>query len=303
MSHFTVLVVGDNPEEQLEPFQENNMGDCPKEYLEFYDVEDEYRKEYEEDGVEMIRCPDGALVYPWDDRFRVPAEKFGFGTNTHEVPEGKGYEKVNIPHKERFATFEEFIKEWSGYGERDPENGRFGYWENPNAKWDWYSLGGRWNGFFKLKDGSKGSAGDAAWGCDPARKGWADQARKKDIDFDAMTNDAVVLAEEQWDKMLAEQAEAEFGGTYVTPEMVNRALFSIGAEPGMTKTEYLNNASKNACATFAVLKDGVWYERGEMGWWGCVSNEKKGCNWRDEFMALFDEIEDDELLSIYDLHI
>lgn len=301
MSHFTVLVIGDNPEEQLKPFQENNMGDCPKEYLAFHDTEDDYRKEYEEDGVEMVRCPDGSLAYTWDDRFKVRGER-PFDTK-NVIPEGQGYEKVTVPHKQRFATFEDFMKEWVGYDARDIEKGRYGYWKNPNAKWDWYSLGGRWNGFFKLKTGAKGTAGNAAWGCDPARKGWADQAKKKDIDFDTMIADAVVRAEERWDKMLAEQAEAEFGGTYVTPEMANRALFWIGAEPGMTKTEYLNNARKNACTTFAVLKDGVWYERGDMGWWGCVSNEKKGCNWNDEFMALFDEIENNELISVFDCHI
>jgi len=32
MSHFCVLVVGENPELQLAPYQENNMEDCPKEY-------------------------------------------------------------------------------------------------------------------------------------------------------------------------------------------------------------------------------------------------------------------------------
>lgn len=33
--HYSVLVIWDNPESILEPFQENNMWDCPKEYLEF----------------------------------------------------------------------------------------------------------------------------------------------------------------------------------------------------------------------------------------------------------------------------
>jgi len=35
MSHFTVLVIGKDVEEKLAPFQENNMDDCPKEYLKF----------------------------------------------------------------------------------------------------------------------------------------------------------------------------------------------------------------------------------------------------------------------------
>ena len=47
MSHFTVAVITeslDKVDELLAPYQENNMGNCPKEYLEFYDIEEEYRK-------------------------------------------------------------------------------------------------------------------------------------------------------------------------------------------------------------------------------------------------------------------
>ena len=45
MSHFTVMVIGDNPEEQLAPYQENNMGDCPQEYLEFNDLTESLKKD------------------------------------------------------------------------------------------------------------------------------------------------------------------------------------------------------------------------------------------------------------------
>ena len=41
MSHFTVMVIGNNVVDQLAPFQENNMGDCPVEYLEFEDYTEE----------------------------------------------------------------------------------------------------------------------------------------------------------------------------------------------------------------------------------------------------------------------
>ena len=43
--HFTVMVVGDDIEQQLAPFQENNMGDCPEEYLEEVEYEGETYKE------------------------------------------------------------------------------------------------------------------------------------------------------------------------------------------------------------------------------------------------------------------
>jgi hypothetical protein len=50
MSHFTVLIIsnpGEDPEKFLEPFQENNNGDCPSEYMEFVDRTDGLKEKYE----------------------------------------------------------------------------------------------------------------------------------------------------------------------------------------------------------------------------------------------------------------
>ena len=44
MSHYTVLIVGDNPEEQLEPFCEQTED---SKYLEFFDAEKKYREDYD----------------------------------------------------------------------------------------------------------------------------------------------------------------------------------------------------------------------------------------------------------------
>jgi len=81
MSHFTCLVVGNNPEQQLAPYQENNMDDCPEQYLEFFDVTDEYVEEYEKETVTRIKLESGELVEMWDDRFRVSGT-YGIGTDT-----------------------------------------------------------------------------------------------------------------------------------------------------------------------------------------------------------------------------
>lgn len=45
--------------------------------------------------------------------------------------------------------FEVFIEEWSG--DEKNENNIYGRWTNPNAKWDWWAIGGRWSGLLKLK--------------------------------------------------------------------------------------------------------------------------------------------------------
>lgn len=53
MSHFTVAVITDGKptyekiSKALAPYQENNMGDCPKEYLTFHSLSKKYKEEYE----------------------------------------------------------------------------------------------------------------------------------------------------------------------------------------------------------------------------------------------------------------
>lgn len=333
MSHFTVLVVGEDIDKALAPFQENNVGDCPEEFLKFIDKEDECRVEYETGSTEKVLCPDGSVVWPWDPQFRIQEARVW--ETDHVIPEGQGYETVTRPFKEWYPTFEEFMQDYHGLGLRDPEKGRFGHWDNPNAQWDWYTVGGRWDGFFKLKD----TAIKQAMGGTPRRlsgkenkravkkllkryhtwyknqesastelndttpSNWVNQARKKDIDFDGMIVAAGVHAAENWDQKMGELAEAEFNGSPITPEKVALALWRIGANEGTTRSIYIEDRRKNAVTTHAVLKDGDWFEHGEMGRWGCVSNEKAACNWKDEFMALMDEIPEDSLLTIVDCHI
>lgn len=73
MSHFTVAVITEGVpttekiEKALAPYQENNMGDCPKEYMEFHSLSKEYKDEYETGTTERVRLKDGTLVYPWSD--------------------------------------------------------------------------------------------------------------------------------------------------------------------------------------------------------------------------------------------
>lgn len=69
------------------------------------------------------------------------------------------------------------------------------------------------------------------------------------------------------------------------------------------REQHIQNARNGAIATFAVLKDGKWYERGSMGWWGCVADEKNKEEWYNEFSSLIDSLPDDTLLTIVDCHI
>ena len=74
MSHFTVGVICkelNDYEKLLAPYQENNMEDCPKEYLKFTSTSKEEKERYENDTTERFVTDDGKYLYTWDSCFKV----------------------------------------------------------------------------------------------------------------------------------------------------------------------------------------------------------------------------------------
>ena len=322
MSHFSVIVVGDNPEDQLAPFQENNMSDVPQEYLEFHDVEEEYMKEYLNDGTEMVMVENDELVFEWDDRFKVG--KSAFETETI-IPEH--YHKRFVPHTERYATFDKFMCDWHGYKGKDEKTGRWGYWENPNSKWDWYALGGRWTGYFKAKAGIVGEPG---LDTPHPEAGFFDSIRKYDLDLAGMRNDAMVKANKDFDKLMSilagrevpkwddivakhgkeniDAARKEYHDNRVIKDLQDAHIYPFmddiySVYANFDRDAYVKKCVDSCFTSFAVIKDGKWYERGSMGWWGCVGDEKDDAIWNAEFGKLIDSLPGDTLLSAYDCHI
>lgn len=338
MSHFTVMVIGEDWERQLLPYKEAGCGaeDPPElqSLLVFEDEEEARRREYETETITKVVMEDGRMLNPWDDEFRVKGS-IGIGSDTHKVPDD--LEQREVPYKELYTSFEKYMKDWCGE-ERDEKTGKYGRWYNPNQKWDWYMMGGRWVGFFKMKNGTGGVPGDPSFMVDPPRAGFADQARKGEIDFEGMRAKAAKEAGEKFDKV-QRACDGQIPKLDFFWEDLNNPRFqhlsiqekreAYRHQDGMvkwtsfrkkadgndmfcfldleefqeTKEEYVERARLDAIATFAVVKDGKWYERGDMGWWGIVSDEKDRDTWRREFNALIDGVSDDTLLTVVDCHI
>lgn len=327
MSHFTVLVVcpagttqdnvDDVLEESIAPFNSDVGDDSP--YSVFHDVTDECRSEYEGESVERIVMPDGRLLLPWDDLFQTyrPANLVAgadaspedsqfsgiqiFGTGTHVPPED--LEKRMVPFNETYPTLADFMTGWHGYRYNE-QQGSFGYYHNPNGKWDWWSLGGRWQGLLTAKPmtpdftviygepGVFGSIGDEykrpgfRLGCDGCRKG--------DLDFDWAREENVRSVQMRWDQMIAGGHQNDLG----------LRQFQYGFDKDSTLEQELQEAQNcHPFNTFALLKNGVWYERGEMGWFASVKNDKGRNDWRGELHQLWDDIADDQIVVVVDCHI
>ena len=151
--HYSVIVLIDADEKdcveeavaaRMAPYQQNNMGDCPEEYLEFHDVTDEYLERFNTERTEMVRMDDGTLVSKYDERFRRKKDTLSDTGPDYVYPEGAKIESVLF--KDAYPSFDAFMKDYAGYEQN--EEGRYGYTENPNCFWDWYQLGGRWTGMF-----------------------------------------------------------------------------------------------------------------------------------------------------------
>ena len=353
MSHFTVLVIGGDVEDQLAPFQENNMGDCPAKYLEFTSTEEEDRERYEtESGTTYILGGKELTYHEYYNLDKVQKDLV---------------EKREIPFKDQYPTFEAFCIDYLGRDAEMVEKGKIGYLENPNAKWDWYQIGGRWSGYFKLKSGCQGNMGDKSWATDNVREGYVDQLIKKDLDLEGMLNDADEAAGKEYDQIVAfydgeipkldltwseiidgedykkysiEQKREIYHGqpakilqkektnTYRkladAAEKAKKAGTPYETKAGMplegepyssmlmwhniedyqcTREKFVERRRNAQLPTYAVIKDGEWYEKGSMGWWGIATNEMDQHEWNQKFMEMFNDIPDNEMISIVDCHI
>lgn len=283
------MVIGENPEAQLAPF-------------------------------------DASLEMPKYKREAVPiAEKDRF--MAYYLKEGKI--EADTTFEDAYAKHGEA---WNGSSWEKDGNGEWAEYStyNPNSKWDWYSLGGRWTGFLKMKNPELAVAGEPGLMTAPADAGWGDQALKGDIDFFSMVSDARDKAVERYD-----QIQALFGGEIPRLDFTWKQILEDPAVDGIdakrtkfwnqpailaqqklktdlyfdledlqcSREEYGQVAADAALCTFAVLKDGIWSEKGRMGWFGMAHDVMDEKEWQKEFVKMLESLPDDTLISIYDCHI
>ena len=320
MSHFTVTVrlsatrlaqhkgdVESAVRELLAPFEESPKDGSP--FIKFKDCEDEYREEYETGTTERVRTPQGELLTPWDDRFRVKGS-IGIGGGSHQIPDD--CTRMDVPLREVYKTFAAFATDYHG-SKRDPETGRFGYHHNPDAKWDWWTIGGRWSGYFPVKPGRALNLGKPGAFDNKPEPGKSDVVRVEEIDMDLVAKETREKAEEFWTKWeafladpRAKDNDSPFGGprskaldigllnvvrgpatstetTKAIPWDYPGARFDAKDERRgwtdvarlITRDEFLREYVDcfTPIASYAALDEGGWHASGEMGWWGSSSDK------------------------------
>jgi hypothetical protein len=122
---------------------------------------------------------------------------------------------------------------------------------------------------------------------------------------DALTKHAAIkkLAFDDKKKLLEFKGKAKKKQVKLSEKDRDLLIWEDLADYQMTRKEFVDRARAGAISTFAVLKDGKWYEKGEMGWWAIVSNEKDRGDWLREYQDLVLGLPDDTLLTVADCHI
>lgn len=215
ISHFTCLVIGEDFDKQLAPFDED---------------------------IQVARYK----VY-WDSDQRIAMERvLSTAEGDYTVEAGTALAEQEEPY-----TDEQLVAVYNArYGREDFEESGCAFddggvyeWStyNPQPKWDWYTVGGRWRGYFKLRkyeneqeawhaahdyaikngaeNGEAISAADryvarrkdveptigapGSFDNEPVEDGRADVLLRGDADLEAMRDEAGELAGELWQRVHA----------------------------------------------------------------------------------------------------
>lgn len=178
---------------------------------------------------------------------------------------------------------------------------------NPDCKWDWWSLGGRWAGSLLIKDSVTDYQIGPQFGLStpvmpkaPRGYRWVDQAKLKDIEFAKMKTfgDPYKEAIRFWE-IVVEGKPLKPGET--EPHVYKPSYY---IDLYGTKEHYAECFCE--FGAFALLiEDEGWYEEGSMGWFGMSSSTSASL---DAYKKLFQEkLNDpkyqDYYISMIDCHI
>lgn len=342
--HYTCLIIGNDYVNQFAPYREY---DGDSEYVVEVDMTEEAREGYNKKVEKVYRHKEtGEILSAYDDFF-YPKTKFGEKSTSdlvREVPDNWIEEEKRT---KELKSFREYLESGYGegieilHGEERNEKHDYGFVEideageviryvnrtNPDGHWDWYVLGGRWCGFFPLKETAcavVGQGAGAAEGHQP-KPGTADHLRKGDIDIDRSRREAEEEANkyfDEWEKCFTGKPQPKswisfYEKTqskeisYDEARTIHREQLAIKAwkeytdknnlwisDPvtlfGFNREAYVTKCRNNVLVTYSIVRDGVWTERS--------ADDSDIEQWSLDFQKMYDDLPDDTILTLVDYH-
>lgn len=239
-----------------------------------------------------------SVLAPYDEELRV--EPYIEKTKAEIIVEMKNFVKINKGAEwlkennlldkngnlDEEALYQYYRKdeEETGYVEFDEEGNQLTTY-NPDSKWDWYQVGGRWDGaIMHLKDGT-----------------FVNHAQVKDIDFSpAPLDEAEAAYFKRFWEINVEGAEPDNDterGRYVSIYNKNYYLERFG-----TLENFIS--FQQSFYTHAFVLDGEWYECGKMGWFGMDDSTKDSTDaYREKLREVLSKLDPEDYITIVDCHI
>lgn len=345
MSHYTVLAAVDLPELDTENLSPNRLAiqvedlldnllapyeECPNDpdYLEFVDMEESARLEYLTQTVLCVKMPDGRILPAYFGVFsalyeiydgKVYKRRYGPLHHRKRTKKAKRIKLVDYPLRKLFPTLKAYMEDFCGY-QYSEEEGAYGYYHNPNAKWDWYEIGGRWPYRFLVKSdcptalpGSRSLLLDDQYTrLAPEGYRWVSIARKGDIQWDLMKRLALKETFSAYKNYKHWFREGPFPAD--TPpflQIAEAGILDWGTlvyRKDDTLEKYLHRAGLSredqyAFDTYALLGNAGWEGSSDMGWFGISSNSMEEREWQDKIQAFLAALDDKTFLVSVDCHI
>lgn len=330
MSHFTVMIIGDDVEGKLYPYHELECTLTREEIKE--DPRSEFIVSVKKDEIRQY-IHDNMFMEKYGDRKGKRARIY----TTIEHDSLFNTDKV-VTHNEYIKKYYEYLKnkdyasimdDWESSIQNE-KTGDWGKYTNPNAKWNWYSVGGRWTGGLKLKKFENVPAkyrhlfeftevGRPGLMTDSAEDGWVDSAPKILIDWNILNNPTKEKYQEDydfWTKYVIPCSKKEYES--LSDDEKRKIVREIEKELNTTtwyKASFYKNRYKNRdtfiklnnmFSTYAVItEDGRWHAPGEMGWWGMSSEtDDDYLEFKENYFERFIEpLSPKTLITIVDCHI
>jgi hypothetical protein len=182
MSHFTVMV------KVKKDRLENHDGDLESAVREMLLP---FQEEADEQYMTFIDC-----TQEIEDSLKTVIEKDDYLAKENPDAVGKTLDEF-------YGGFDNVAKKYHSY-RKDPATGKYGYQKNPNAKWDWYQIGGRWSGLLPVKQTPEGKSaggfGARSWcnEAEPYQDETADYCKVKDLNIAKMEADVLKSIDEFW---------------------------------------------------------------------------------------------------------
>lgn len=171
---------------------------------------------------------------------------------------------------------------WAEGGDVD-EAGNVGRWTNPNAKWDWYTVGGRWDG--NVIPDNRAAAGIVRWDWKRKKQGIDAEKRYRAYHELLLQRTTEKMTEQEFNHALIDVA-----GLWKDPDLDT-----------LTLNEYVAKHEAKAPVFAFIDLDGQWHERGHMGWWAIVSDQQP--DYDTEFWQFVKTLPADQILYLVDCHI